>query len=839
MNIESKLTEIMKKRILIIDGGMGTMIQRYNLRAEDFGGEQYEGCTDYLVETRPDVISEIHDEYLKVGSDIIETNTFGATSIVLGEYGLSENTYKLNLKAAKLAKEAAAKYENRFVAGSMGPTTKSIVVTQDITFDEMRDSYYPQALGLLEGGVDLFLIETAHDTLNIKAAYQAVKMAEEKVGIKVPILLSTSIAMAGRMLAGQDIDAFFSTINGLDIFAIGMNCAVGPKDLHEPLNSLNQLSEVPIFIFPNAGLPNDIGEYDETPEEFASQIGKYAEAGLLNLAGGCCGTTPEHIIKVKEAVEGKPPRQVGDLPKQFTVAGVDRLVPDDKIKPIVVGERSNVQGSRRFRELIRGGQFEEALEVSKQQVSSGSQILDICLEDTEFNEIEAINTYFPLLSKSIKLPLMIDSTSPDAVEAALKHTQGKAIINSINLESGFEKLERLIGIMKDYNAAAVVGLIDEIEGMALTLEKKKEVTTRFYDLLVNKYGIPPEDIIFDMLVFTVDSGNDEKLKGTSRATIDSIKWIKETYPQVSTILGISNVSFGLPPAGREVLNSVFFYHCVQAGLDLAIVNPATLMRYNTIPPEEIKMAEEILNSQSLEALTTFSNHFRDRDPSKDNVIARANMTPSESLESAIVNGTKTEVISDLDELLETMTPLEIINTVIMRGMGEVGILFEQAKMIVTEVLQSAEVVKLAISHLEPLMLTGETFTKKKVLLATVKGDVHDIGKNLVRIILESNGYAVVDLGIRIDSTQLIRAIQEHKPDAVGLSGLLVKSSRYMVSVAEHFKEENIDIPLLVGGAALTPKFVENEIKPAALGQVHYARDAMAGLSIVNMIFEEA
>jgi 5-methyltetrahydrofolate--homocysteine methyltransferase len=839
MSTEAKLTKILNDRVMLIDGAMGTMIQRYDLTAKDFGGENLEGCNDYLTITRPDVIAEIHDEYLAAGADIIETNTFSASSIVLDEYGLSDETYQINLQAAKIAKQSASKYSDRFVAGSIGPTTKSLIVTQDISFEKMRDSYYAQVQGLIDGGVDLFLIETAHDTLNLKSAIHAVNMAEEKAGRKVPIFLSTSIAMAGRMLAGQDIEAFYATVRSFDIFAIGMNCAVGPRDLREPLNALHELSDIPIFIFPNAGLPNDLGEYNETPEMFASQIEKYAQFGLLNMAGGCCGTTPEHIIKVKEGIDGKSPRTIPMINHPFSVSGIDRVVPDPIVRPILVGERSNVQGSRRFKELIRAGKYEEAQEVTKHQISSGSQILDVCLEDTEFKEIDAIHKFYPLLSQTIKTPIMIDSTDPEAVETALQYTQGKAIINSINLESGFEKLERLIEIMKKYGTAAVVGLIDEVDGMALTYEKKMEVADRFYDLLVNKYNIPPADIIFDLLVFTVDSGNDEKLKGTSRATIDAIKYVKEKYPQTTTILGISNISFGLPASGREVLNSVFFYHCVQAGLDLAIVNPATIQQYNTIPEEEIELSERVLNTQSLEALTDFTNHFRSKAPGFYTATQdKSNMTSSESLHSAIVVGNKTDVITDLKVLLETLSPLEIINTVIMEGMGEVGVLFEAGKMIVTEVLQSAEVVKLAISHLEPMMLTGETFVKKKVLLATVKGDVHDIGKNLVRIILESNGYAVVDLGIRIDSSQLIRAIREYKPDAIGLSGLLVKSSRYMVSVAEHLKEEEIDLPILVGGAALTPKFVDKEIIPAAMGEVYYARDAMAGLALVNDLFED-
>lgn len=837
LDTAQRLQEIMKSRVMVIDGATGTMIQMHKPTADDFGGEELEGCNENLNLTRPDLVRQIHIDYLEAGADFIETNTFGGTPLVLAEYGLADKAYEINKRAAEIAKDAASQYQDRFVAGSMGPTTKSIIVTRNVDFQTMKESYFVQAKGLLEGGADVLFVETAQDTLNVKSALVAIKEAEEETGISVPIFVSASVLQGSRMLAGQDIDAFYATIEPFDVFAVGLNCMLGPKDLRGPLMSLNKLNEHPTFFFPNAGLPNEHGEYDETPESFSDHIHNFSENGLLNVAGGCCGTTPSFISQIKKKLEGVKPRQLPQVKKQFTVSNIDRVVPDDKIRPILVGERSNVQGSRRFKELIRAGKYEEALEVTRQQVQSGSQILDICLEDTEFKESDAINTFYPLLSQAVKLPIMIDSTSPDSVELALQYTQGKSIINSMNLESGFEKLERLIGIMKKYGAAAVVGLIDEVDGMALSFDKKMEVVDRFYDLLVNKYGIEPSDIIFDLLVFTVDSGTDERLKGTAQATINAIKAVKEKYPEVMTILGISNVSFGLPPAGREVLNSVFLHHCVQAGLDLAIVNPATIIRYAAIPKKELEMAERILKEQSLESLQEFSNHFRDKAPGMQ-IASDESLTPDESLKNAIVMGIKSNVISDLDKLLVDLTPLEIINTVIMEGMGVVGKLFERAEMIVTEVLQSAEVVKLAIRHLEPMIKTGETYTKKTVILATVKGDVHDIGKNLVRIILESNGYKVIDLGIRVDSQTLINKIREFNPDAVGLSGLLVKSSRYMVDVAIHLKQENIELPLLVGGAALTEKFTENDIKPEALGPVFYARDAMMGLSIVNQIFED-
>jgi len=840
METIDKLHNQLKDRILIFDGAMGTEIQKYDLTAVDFGGDNLEGCNEHLTLTRPDVIRSIHKSYLDAGADIIETNTFGATSIVLSEYGLQDKAYQLNYEAAKLAKSVASEFADRYVAGSIGPTTKSIIVTQDISFEEMKASYREQAEGLIAGGIDLINIETVHDSLNLKAALQAVNEVAEKEGRSIPVLLSSSMAMAGRMLAGQDIEGFFATVSSLDFFAIGMNCAVGPKDLYEPINILSDLTEHPTFMYPNAGLPDEFGHYTETPQSFADQIEEYAKHGLVNLVGGCCGTGPEHIQELYHRMKGIKPRQLPNVDRPLTVSGVQSVTPNERMRIMLVGERANVQGSRKFKRLIRNGDFETALEVVKDQERGGSQILDVCLEDTEFNEIEAINTFYPKLAQATKLPIMIDSTDPAAVEAALRHTQGKSIINSINLESGFEKLEKLVNLMKKYGAAAVVGLIDEDEGMALSYDRKIQLADRLYDILVNKYHIPPEDIIFDLLVFTVDSGNDDRLKDTSQATIKAITEVKRRYPKVSTILGISNISFGLPSAARDVLNSVFFYHAVQAGLDLAIVNPNLIQRYASIPDQELHLAEKVLQNQDIESLKAFSNYYRDNDRQRQ-VAVEEDLPADQSLHKAIVYGDKAKVIEDLETLLEDMKPLEIINTVIMNGMKEVGQLFDQAKMIVTEVLQSAEVVKLAVSHLEPLIITGETQAKKTVMLATVKGDVHDIGKNLVRIILESNGYAVIDLGIRVDSQTLINKIRELKPDAIGLSGLLVKSSRYMVKVVEHLDAENIELPLLLGGAALTEKFVENEVIPArnGTGQVFYAKDAMSGLTIINQLFQEA
>jgi 5-methyltetrahydrofolate--homocysteine methyltransferase len=837
--ISEKLTSLMKERILIIDGATGTALQDKNLTVEDFGGPALEGCNEYLVITRPDVVKSVHLAYLDAGADIIETNTFGSNKIVLAEYGLAERTRELNRIASQIAKESTIGYSDKFVAGSMGPTTKSIVVTADITFDKMKEAYYEQALGLIEGGSDILFIETGQDTLNMKAALLASQDAMKLLKIDIPIFLSPSILDGGSMLAGQDIEAFYNAMKHADVFAFGMNCAVGPKDMRSHLNTLSTISDRPVFIFPNAGLPNEHGHYDETPESFARHIEGFLDNQWLNIVGGCCGTTPEHIKVLKASTVGKKPRIIGPKKFDFAVSGIELVIPDDKIRPILVGERTNVQGSRLFKNLIREGNFDEAISVAHHQIQNRAQIIDVCLEDTAFDEIEAIHKFYPKLARAVKVPIMIDSTNPVAVEEALKYCQGKAIINSINLESGRERLDQVIPLMKKYGASAVVGVIDE-QGMAVSYDRKISVAKKLYDILINEYNLNPSDLIFDMLVFTVDTGKNPEYKGTAEATIKSIKEVKKLFPDIKTILGISNVSFGLPASGREVLNAVFFYHNVQAGLDLAIVNPALIKRYNSLSEEEIQLSEEVIFNKSENALMKFTEYFRGKDQINKEVKPEdtgIKLTPEDFVHRAIVLGDKNNLKEQIDLLLAKYPPLEIISTILMGGMDEVGDLFGQGKLIVTEVLQSAEVMKAAINQIEPFIPRAEVVEKKKIILATVKGDVHDIGKNLVDIILSSNGYEIVNLGIKVDNPSLIKAIREHKPDAIGLSGLLIKSAKQMVLAAEDFSAENINIPLLVGGAALTKKFVEQSIGPAyKFGKTYYAKDAMQGLSIIKSIF---
>jgi 5-methyltetrahydrofolate--homocysteine methyltransferase len=830
------LEQQLAKKILIIDGAMGTMIQNAKLSADDFGGEPYEGCNEYLTLTAPHVIERIHEAYLQAGADIIETNTFGATSIVLDEYQLGHLALELNIEAAKLARKAADAYSTsdwpRFVAGSMGPTTKTLSVTGGVTFDQLVAAYEEQARGLLMGGVDLLLLETCQDTLNVKAGFIGISKAFEAVGRRVPIMISGTIEPMGTTLAGQTIESFFISVQHMKPFAVGLNCATGPEFMTDHLRTLASLANTAVSCYPNAGLPDEEGHYHETPEMLAKKIQRFAEKGWINIVGGCCGTTPEHIHAIAEAVRDLPPRPI---PKSFAihaVSGIDPLIYDETMRPLFVGERTNVIGSRKFKRLIAEGKYEEAAEIARAQVKNGAHVIDICLADPDRNEQEDMEKFIQQVVKKVKVPLVIDSTDEQVIERALTYSQGKAIINSINLEDGEERFAKIVPLIHKYGAAVVVGTIDE-RGMAIHAERKLEIALRSYDLLVNKYGVSPHDIIFDPLVFPVGTG-DEQYIGSAKETIGGIRLIKERLPHCLTMLGISNVSFGLPPVGREILNSVFLYHCTQAGLDYAIVNTEKLERFASIPEEEVRLAEELLFNTNDETLNTFIQFYRDK--TKEPKKAKTELSLEERLAGYVVEGTKEGLFTDLEQALQTYSdPLDIINGPLMAGMDEVGRLFNNNQLIVAEVLQSAEVMKAAVAFLEPYMEKKESSTKGKVILATVKGDVHDIGKNLVDIILSNNGFHVIDLGIKVAPQQLIEAVQAEKPDIIGLSGLLVKSAQQMVITAQDLRQAGISTPILVGGAALTRKFTENKIAPEYDGIVLYAKDAMEGLTLANQL----
>ncbi|MFP3324196.1 methionine synthase [Planococcus sp. SIMBA_160] len=827
----------LEKRILIIDGAMGTMIQNADLSAEDFGGEEYDGCNEYLNIVRPEVLEGVHDAYLEAGADIICTNTFGGTPVVLDEYGLGHRAAEINKQAVEIAKKSQAKYSTsewpRFVAGALGPTTKTLSVTGGITFDALKADFQVQAKALIEGGADLLLLETSQDMLNVKAATIAIHDAFEETGVELPVMISGTIEPMGTTLAGQTIEAFYVSIEHIKPLSVGLNCATGPEFMTDHLRSLSELSTGYVSCYPNAGLPDEEGHYHETPESLSKKLRGFAEKGWLNVVGGCCGTTPAHIAAVREAVDGLAPRERNETSHGHAISGIEVLEYDDSMRPLFVGERTNVIGSRKFKRLIIEGKFEEAAEIARAQVKNGAHVIDICLANPDREELEDMAAFMQEVVKKVKVPLVIDSTDEDVIEASLKFSQGKAIINSINLEDGEERFDAVMPLVKKYGASVVVGTIDEV-GMAVTRERKLEIAERSYQLLTEKWGLAPEDIIFDPLVFPVGTG-DEQYIGSAVETVEGIRLIKEKLPRSLTILGVSNVSFGLPPVGREVLNAVYLYHCTQAGLDYAIVNTEKLERFASIPKEEVKMAEELLFETTDKNLADFTDFYRDK--KKEKTEDDIPDTVPERLAYYILEGTKEGLIPDLDKARELYEdPLEIINGPLMEGMAEVGRLFNDNQLIVAEVLQSAGVMKAAVSYLEGFMeKKADDSGKGKVILATVKGDVHDIGKNLVDIILSNNGFKVIDIGIKVTPAALIEVIRKEQPDIIGLSGLLVKSAKQMVLTAQDFREADIDVPILVGGAALSRRFTETKIAAEYNGPVIYAKDAMQGLDLANRL----
>jgi 5-methyltetrahydrofolate--homocysteine methyltransferase len=865
------LRELLRQRILVLDGAMGTMLQQENLTAADFGGPALEGCNENLVLTRPDVVSGIHRKYLEAGSDIIETNSFGSTPIVLAEYSLGAEALRISRAAAELARAAADAVSTaakpRFVAGSMGPTTKAISVTGGITFEQLRNNYLEQARGLVDGGVDLLLLETCQDTRNIKAGVLAVHELGREIGQPIPLIISVTIEQNGTMLGGQGVEALWASLDHVDVIALGLNCATGPEFMTDHIRTLQSLTNRAVSCYPNAGLPNpDDNSYGETPTSLAEQLERFADRGWLNIVGGCCGTTEKHIRAIAQMAEMKKPRVPPALSHRAVFSGLEMVEAEESTRPLIVGERTNVIGSRLFKNLVAAEQWEEATEIARRQVKSGAHIVDVCLQSTDREELNDVPPFYEHLIRKIKAPIMIDTTDPRGIELALTYCQGKGVINSINLEDGEEKFERVCPLARSYGAAVIVGCIDEdpVQAQAFTRERKREIAERSHGLLTGKFGIHAENIIFDPLVFPCATG-DENYIGGAVETIEGIREIKKTIPFVRTVLGISNVSFGLPPGAREVVNSVFLYHCTKAGLDLAIVNAERLERYGSLPEKDRRLAEHLLfntppvdvpadhpnaallrdlpadwRQQSREQkaavnqfhITAIAEHFRGAGARKKEKAA--DLPLDQRLSNYILEGTKDGLIPDLDlKLKEGVTPLDIINGPLMAGMAEVGRLFNNNELIVAEVLQSAEAMKTAVGHLESFMEKADTEKRAKVVLATVKGDVHDIGKNLVEIILKNNGYDVVNLGIKVPPEDLIKGYREHKPDAIGLSGLLVKSAQQMVTTASDLREAGITVPLLVGGAALSDKFTRTKIAPQYSSAVCYAKDAMTGLRLMN------
>ncbi len=870
------LRELLSQRILVLDGAMGTMLQQRNLSASDFGGPALEGCNEHLVRKRPDVVLDIHRKYLEAGADIIETNSFNGTKSDLIDYGVADHSYELMFKAAQLARQAADEFTTptkpRFVAGSMGPTRKAITVTGGITFDHLRQDYYDLAKPLVDGGADLLMIETSQDTRNIKAAILAIRRLSREIGTDLPLIISVTIEPMGTMLAGQTIEAMWASLKYAKPLAFGMNCATGPEFMTDHIRTLSQLTSEFVSCYPNAGLPDEEGKYLETPSSLAGQLEKFVDHGWLNMVGGCCGTNEQHIRAIAQMAQGKKPRQQPAESHRAIYTGIEAIEAEESTRPLLVGERTNVIGSRLFKNLVAEEKWEEATEIARRQVRGGAQIIDICLQSTERDEKKDIPPFYEKLIRKVKPPIMIDTTDPAAIELALTYCQGKSIINSINLEDGEEKFQRTVPIAHEYGAAVVVGCIDEdpVQAQAFTRERKLAIARRSYKLLTEKYGLAPEEIIFDPLVFPCGTG-DENYIGGAVETMEGIRLIKQALPDVRTVLGISNVSFGLPPGAREVVNSVFLYYCTKAGLDLAIVNTEKIERFASIPAQERELAENLLFShppKSVPADHPHARHLLDapadwrqqssvqraavnqfwiaaitehfRGAKKKEKARGADLPLDERLANYILEGSRDGLIADLDrKRAEGAAPLDIINGPLMAGMAEVGRLFNANELIVAEVLQSAEAMKTAVSYLEQFMEKADSAKRGKVVLATVKGDVHDIGKNLVEIIFKNNGYEVVNLGIKVPPEELIKAYQEHHPDAIGLSGLLVKSAQQMVTTASDLKDAGIEIPLLVGGAALSAKFTQTKIAPSYGKAVCYAKDAMTGLRLMNQLMDPA
>jgi 5-methyltetrahydrofolate--homocysteine methyltransferase len=856
--IESPYLEALKRRVLIYDGAMGTNIQRYNLSADDFGGKALEGCNDNLVLTRPDVIQAIHESFLAVGCDVVETCTFQSTPRRLKEWGLGDKVREINVTAARIARAAADKYSTpdqpRFVAASMGPTgmlpSSSDPVLSKISYAELADNFYEQAKYLVEGGVDLLLIETSQDILEVKAAVAGIERLFTEIGRRLPLQTQVTLDVSGRMLLGTDIASAMTTLESLKVDVIGLNCSTGPEHMREPVRYLSEHATLPLSVIPNAGLPlnTGVGEavYPLEPAPMATALSEFVKDFGVRIVGGCCGTTPEHLTAIVEAVRGaerakKPVNQAQHVPRVSSAMRAITLHQDPP--PLLVGERVNAQGSRKVKRLLLADDYEGILEVAREQVDSGAHVLDVCVALTERgDEAEQMSKVVKLLSMSVETPLVIDSTEANVIEAALEHIPGRGIVNSINMENGRKRIDSVVPLVKKHGAAVIALTIDEI-GMAKTRERKLEVAKKIYDIVVGEYGLAPEDLIYDALTFTLATGDAEWID-SGRETVEGIRLIKRELPGVSTILGVSNVSFGLTPDARSVLNSVFLHHCVQAGLDAAIVNPAHIRPYAEISAGERELADDLVFNKRPDALQRFIEYFaaasgggaaaqvEKEDPT-------AGMTAEQKIHWMILHRKKDGIEDQLDAAGVRKNPVRVLNEVLLPAMKEVGDKFGAGELILPFVLQSAEVMKKAVKHLELFLEKAEGYTKGKVVLATVYGDVHDIGKSLVNTILSNNGYTVFDLGKQVPVNTILDKAVEVGADAIGLSALLVSTSKQMPLCVQELDKRGMQIPVLIGGAAINRRFgrralfVEGE--RAYDSGVFYCKDAFEGLETMDVL----
>lgn len=831
-----KFIKRIEKGVVVFDGAMGTQIQAAGFSEADYDGKT--GCCEILNITGKDRIGEIHSRYLQAGADVIETNTFGGSRLVLEEYGLGERTEEINRIAAGIARQAAdkAKGRERFVAGSMGPGTRLPSLDQ-VSFDELFSSYVEQATGLIRGGVDLFMLETCQDPLQVKAGVIAIQEAMDREKTELPVFVSVTVETNGTLLVGTDLQAAVSIVTPLGVQGMGLNCSMGPDSMGPYVRELCSQFPGHVLVMPNAGLPKNVNGslvYDMTSEEFVSLVLEFVKSHGVGLVGGCCGTSPEFIKRLSEEAENvKPaPRNVKPAPSVASLFLSQNLKQDPA--PFFIGERANTNGSKKFRTLLLADDWDGMVSVAARQQKSGAHSVDLCVAYTGRDEAADMSQMVGRVARQVQPPLVIDTTSVDTMESALKKYGGRPIINSINLEEGEERVSTVCRLAKKYGAALIALAIDE-KGMAKSVDRKVDIAKRIFGIAVEKHGMNPGDLLFDMLTFTLGSG-DETLKDAAINTIEAIRRIKKELPGVFTVLGVSNISFGLKPKTREVLNSVFMGEAVEAGLDAAIVNVKKIIPLYRISDEDKNIAMDLVYNRKESALLDYIRHFEDKQPGDvEQAEELESLTPEEQLARKIMDGEKSGLEDLLDSQREKTAPVEIINTILVPAMKEVGTLFGAGKMQLPFVLQSAEVMKTAVSLLEPHMEQKEDSSALKMLLATVKGDVHDIGKNLVDIIFTNNGYRVLNIGVKCDIADILKKAQEEKADVIGMSGLLVKSTQIMKENIEEMKARNINIPVLLGGAALTRSYVEEICDPILDAPVIYCADAFDGLSALEQM----
>lgn len=864
---QSSIYNAVSERILVLDGAMGTMIQRYKLSEEQFRGERFKdfhrdikGNNDLLSITQPQIIKEIHKAYLEVGSDIIETNTFNSNAISMADYEMEDLVYEINLKAAQIAKAACSEFNDkpRFVAGALGPTTRSASISPDVNnpghrgvfFDDLVAAYHEQARGLADGGVDLFLVETAFDTLNCKAALYAIDLLLEERNIDIPIMVSGTITdSSGRTLSGQTIEAFWISINHIKLFSVGLNCALGAKELRPYIETLSKIADCNISAYPNAGLPNEFGEYDQTAQEMQAYIRDFASSGFVNIIGGCCGTTPEHIKAMVEAVKEIPTRKIPHPEKLSMYSGLEPLIVRPDLNFINIGERTNVTGSKMFARLIKNENYEEALSVAKQQVEGGAQIIDINMDEGMLDSISAMKKFlFMVMSEPdiAKLPIMIDSSKFSVIQEGLKCVQGKCIVNSISMKEGVEEFKRQAKIVRRFGAATVVMAFDE-DGQADTIERKVSICKRAYDILTNEIHFPPEDIIFDPNIFAIATGIEEHNEYAINY-IEACKKIKKLCPGAKISGGVSNISFSYRgnDVVREAMHSAFLYHAVHAGMDMGIVNAGMIEVYADIAPALLTKVEDVIfnrSSEATDALTAYAEEVRGAGKKREVDLGWRKNTVQERLSYALVKGITDFIDEDTEEArLQYEQPLSVIEGPLMDGMNRVGDLFGAGKMFLPQVVKSARVMKKAVAILTPYIeaakLSSVQSNKGRILMATVKGDVHDIGKNIVGVVLGCNNYEIIDLGVMVPANKILEEAINQNVDIIGLSGLITPSLDEMVYVASEMERRGIKIPLMIGGATTSKIHTAVKIDPMSKGPIIHVLDASRAVGVAGALLNQ-